>query len=166
MLTFMTSFPKSLLLAGLLLAAAPTALAQTGARPKPKSAAPAAKPQAAAPAPKIDEAKIEAQAVSLTQNLKQALGLTPQQEAKVLEINQRCIRQVEVARIQYRADLRKLNSVIDDIGGSRLTLLKDVLSPAQFNKYQQAREKKMGLPSQAASQGNAVPGLPPGRGEE
>ncbi|OON69519.1 hypothetical protein [Hymenobacter sp. CRA2] len=163
----MNNFPKTLLLAGLLLATAPAALAQTtAAKPKPKPAPAGSKAATSAPEPKVDEAKIQAQAVSLTQNLKQALGLTPQQEVKVLEINQRSIRQVEVARVQYKTDLRKLNSVIDDIGSSRLTFLKDVLSPAQFNKYQQAREKKMGVPSQAASQGNAVPGLPPGRGDE
>ncbi|RAK70432.1 hypothetical protein DLM85_06245 [Hymenobacter edaphi] len=154
------------MLAGLLLAA-PAVWAQTTTvktKTKTKTAAPA--PAAQTPAPPIDEAKIEAQARTLTQNLKQALGLTPLQEEKVLQINQRSIRQVEVARLQYRQDLRKLNGIIDDIGGSRLTLLKDVLTPAQFNKYQQAREKKMGVPNVQGNQGNAVPGLPPGRGEE
>ncbi|GAB3835450.1 hypothetical protein GCM10028821_31790 [Hymenobacter jeollabukensis] len=158
----MRTSPRFLLLAALLLAA-PAAWAQTTTvKTKTKTTAPAAP----APAAQIDDAKIEAQAKTLTQNLKQALGLTPLQEEKVLQINQRSIRQVEVARMQYRQDLRKLNSVIDDIGGSRLTLLKDVLTPAQFNKYQQAREKKMGVPNVQGNQGNAVPGLPPGRGEE
>lgn len=155
---------KPLFIAALLLAA-PAAWAQTTTvktKTKTTGLAKADVPSA----PQIDDAKIEAQARTLTQNLKQALGLTPQQEEKVLQINQRCIRQVEVARVQYRQDLRKLNSVIDDIGGSRLTLLKDVLTPAQFNKYQQAREKKMGVPNVQGNQGNAVPGLPPGRGEE
>lgn len=156
-----------LLLAGALLLAAPAAWAQTTTvKTKTKTTAPAkAKTEVPTAPPQVDEAKIEAQAKGLTQNLKQALGLTPQQEEKVLQINQRCIRQVEVARIQYRQDLRKLNSVIDDVGSSRLTLLKDVLTPAQFNKYQQAREKKMGVPNVTGNQGNAVPGLPPGRGE-
>lgn len=165
----MHTLRKPLVLAALLLAA-PAAWAQTTTtvKTKTKTTGPATKVKttAPAPAPEADEAKVEAQARSLTQNLKQALGLTPQQEEKVLQINQRSIRQVEVARIQYRQDLRKLNSVIDDIGGSRLTLLKDVLTPAQFNKYQQAREKKMGVPNVQGNQGNAVPGLPPGRGEE
>ncbi|MCC3160103.1 hypothetical protein LJ737_22905 [Hymenobacter sp. 15J16-1T3B] len=165
----MRTSPRFLILAGLLLAA-PAAWAQTSTvKTKVKTTSPAPKPAGAAqgPAPTtIDEAKIEAQARGLTQNLKQALGLTPQQEEKVFQINERSIRQVETARIQYRQDLRKLNSIIDDIGGSRLTLLKDVLTPAQFNKYQQAREKKMGVPNVQGNQGNAVPGLPPGRGEE
>ncbi|GAB2940651.1 hypothetical protein GCM10027048_01290 [Hymenobacter coalescens] len=164
----MNTLPKTFVLAGLLLAA-PAAWAQTTTvKTKIKTNAPAAagKPQAAAPEVKIDEAKIQAQAVSLTQNLKQALGLTPQQEVKVLEINQRSIRQVEVARQQHRTDLRKLNGIVEEIGQARLTFLKDVLSPAQFNKYQQAREKKMGVPNVQGNQGNAVPGLPPGRGEE
>lgn len=168
MLFPMPTFPKFLLLAGLLLAA-PAAWAQT-TTVKTKTKTPAGstktKAPAPAPAPEVDEAKIEAQARTLTQNLKQALGLTPQQEEKVLQINQRSIRQVEVARLQYRADVRKLNAVVDDIGSSRLTLLKDVLTPAQFNRYQQAREKKMGIPNVQGNQGNAVPGLPAGRGEE
>lgn len=167
MLISMNAPLKPLLVAALLLAA-PTAWAQTTTvKTKTKTTGPAkAKADAPAAPPQIDEAKVEAQAKGLTQNLKQALGLTPQQEEKVLQINQRSIRQVEVARVQYRQDLRKLNSVIDDIGTSRLTMLKDVLTPAQFNKYQQAREKKMGIPNVQGNQGNAVPGLPPGRGEE
>ncbi|AYA36155.1 hypothetical protein D3Y59_03200 [Hymenobacter oligotrophus] len=157
---------KSILLTAALLATAPAAWAQTAAT-KPKPADATAKTRGtAAPAAKPDEAKIEAQANGLTQSLKQALALSPQQEEKVRQINIRSVRQVEEARIRHRADLRKLNVIIEDIGQSRMAALKDVLTAAQFDKYQKAREKKMGVPSVQGNQGNAVPGLPPGRGEE
>ncbi|WP_400190545.1 hypothetical protein [Hymenobacter sp. B81] len=155
---------KRILFAALLLSA-PAAWAQT-TKAKPRPAAPktasAAQPAISAPAPKPDDTKITNQARALTQNLKQALSLTPQQEVKVQEINERSVRQVETARLEHRDDLRKLNALIDDIGQSRLSALKDVLTPAQFARYQQQREKKMGIPNVQGNQGNAVPGM---RGE-
>ncbi|KUG08687.1 hypothetical protein [Solirubrum puertoriconensis] len=158
---------KSILLAAALLLAAPAAWAQTAAsKTKPAEARTKATAAQAAPAPKLDDAKIEAQANGLTQSLKQALALSPQQEEKVRQINLRSVRQVEEARVRHRADLRKLNGIIEDIGQSRMAALKDVLTVAQFDKYQKAREKKMGIPNTQGNQGNAVPGLPPGRGEE
>ncbi|UYZ59840.1 hypothetical protein [Hymenobacter latericus] len=165
----MNTLTKSILLAAVLLAAAPTAWAQTATtKPKPADATGKTRGSATqtAPAPKLDDAKIEAQANGLTQGLKQALALSPQQEEKVRQINLRSVRQVEEARIRHRADLRKLNVIIEDIGQSRMAALKDVLTAAQFDKYQKAREKKMGIPNTQGNQGNAVPGLPPGRGEE
>ncbi|MBC6605532.1 hypothetical protein H8B13_01740 [Hymenobacter sp. BT188] len=139
--------------------------AQTAAKPKsattaaakPKAATPA-KPSAAAPAPAAD--KVEARAKALTDNMRQALGLTPPQVVKVNQINLTSVRNVETARLRYRTDLRKLNGIVEDIGQSRLAALKDVLSPEQFNRYQRKREEKMGVPNSSAAQGNPVPGLP------
>ena len=54
-------------------------------------------------------------------------------------------------------------SVVDDIGQSRLAMLKEALTPAQFDKYQRKREEKMGVPSSQAAQGTPVPGLPGGQ---
>jgi hypothetical protein len=48
---------------------------------------------------------------------------------------------------------------IDDISASRISQLKDVLAPAQFDKYQRKREEKMGVPSSAAPQGTPPPGM-------
>ncbi|KAA9327563.1 hypothetical protein F0P96_16410 [Hymenobacter busanensis] len=160
---------KRTLFAALLLLAAPAAWAQTTTvKTKTKSDAAGTSvktkgPAAAPAAPPLDDAKIEAKARELTLNLKQGLSLTPQQEVKVQEINVRSIRQVETARAENRTDLRKLNLLIEDIGQARLAALKDALTPAQFARYQQQREKKMGIPNVQGAQGNPVPGL---RGEE
>jgi hypothetical protein len=156
----------SLLATFLLLLLAPSfAQAQTAAKPKaPTTAAtkpkPAATPAAATPTPALDEAKIEARAKALTDNMRQALALNPAQLEKVNKINVTSVRNVETARLRYRTDLRKLNGVVEDIGQSRLAALKDVLSPDQFARYQRKREEKMGVPNTSAAQGNPVPGLP------
>ncbi|MBT2558240.1 hypothetical protein J7E24_10625 [Hymenobacter sp. ISL-91] len=153
---------KASLLIGLLtLTATPTLLAQTAARPK----APTAKPRPAAaaapaPAPQLDEAKIAERATALTANMQKALGLNPQQMAKVGQINLISVRGVETARQTYRQNVRKMGGVIEDIGQARMAQLKDVLSPAQFDKYQRKREEKMGVPSSQGIQGNPVPGMP------
>lgn len=153
---------KALLLIGLLtLTAAPSLLAQSAARPK----APTAKPRptataAPAPVPQLDEAKIAERATALTANMQKALGLNPQQMAKVGQINLISVRGVETARQTYRQDVRKMGGVIEDIGQARMAQLKDVLSPAQFDKYQRKREEKMGVPNSQGNQGNPVPGMP------
>jgi hypothetical protein len=95
--------------------------------------------------------------------MQKALGLNPEQLEKVRNINLISVRGVETARLTYRQNVRKMSSVIDDIGQSRLAMLKDVLTPAQFDKYQRKREEKMGVQSSQAAQGNAVPGLPAGQ---
>ncbi|SNR59438.1 hypothetical protein [Hymenobacter mucosus] len=151
---------KTFLLAASLVLVAPTALlAQTtAAKPKPKTtvATPAARPAPTAP----NAAQVEARANALTENMQKALGLTPQQVEKVRQINMVSVRGVETARQTYRRDMRKMTAVVDDIGQSRLAMLKETLTAAQFDKYQRKREEKMGVPTGQASQGNAVPGLP------
>ncbi|QNH63733.1 hypothetical protein [Hymenobacter sediminicola] len=166
---------KTPLLATLLLLSAPTLLlAQTtttvktktkpasGPATKTKTTAPAARP-AAPPAkatlPPAAEAQAESRANALTANMQKALALNPQQVEKVRQINLISVRGVETARLTYRQDVRKMASVVDDIGQSRLGALKDVLTPAQFDKYQRKREEKMGVPSGQAAQGTPVPGL-------
>lgn len=153
---------KASLLIGLLtLTAAPTLLAQTAPRPKAPTAKPRpAAPAAPTPAPQLDEAKIAERATALTANMQKALGLNPQQMVKVGQINLISVRGVETARHTYRQDVRKMGGVIEDIGQARLSQLKAVLSPAQFDKYQRKREEKMGIPSSQGNQGNPVPGMP------
>ncbi|RSK24684.1 hypothetical protein [Hymenobacter metallilatus] len=143
----------------LFLAAMPAALAQTApARPK----APA-KPAAPTPArPPVNEQQVTARATALTDNMQKALALNPQQLEKVRQINLISVRGVETARQTYRQDMRKMAGVVDDIGQSRLEMLKEVLTPAQFDKYQRKREEKMGIPSSQGAQGNPAPGLPGG----
>ncbi len=113
----------------------------------------------AAPTP----ASADARADALTANMQQNLGLSPQQTEKVRAINQRGIAAVENARARYRTDPRKLQGLVEGIGQSRLEALKDVLAPAQFDKYQRKREEKMGVPNVQGAQGTPPPGL--GTGE-
>ncbi|WP_375417532.1 hypothetical protein [uncultured Hymenobacter sp.] len=170
------------LLFGLLALSAQLAAAQAPARPatvktKTKTAGlPSAKsksgtalattrsgaPAEAGPTPSLDDERVAARANALTDNMRAALALTPQQTEKVRTINTTGVRNVEQARLRYRTNPRKLQAYIEDVGSSRLSALKDVLTPAQFNKYQRKREEKMGLPSAPATTGTAVPGLPGG----
>ncbi|WP_223649085.1 hypothetical protein [Hymenobacter psoromatis] len=103
---------------------------------------------------------------ALTTSMTQALGLTPAQVEKVRAINEGAVRSVEHARARYQQDPAKLRDYMEAVGLSRLERLKDVLNPAQFIKYQQKREEKMGIPTAHAAQGTPPPGLPAGRGDE
>ena len=102
---------------------------------------------------------IEERANALTANMTPALGLTPAQAEKVRAINVSSVRNVEAARQRFRQDPTKLRGYIEDIGLARLEQLKDVLTPAQFTRYQRKREEKMGIPTTQGSQGNPPPGL-------
>ena len=151
-----------------LLAAGPGARAQapaivktkvkTAGQPSVKTKnALAPEPSAEAPAPA--EAMIDAKANALTANMQKNLNLSPQQTEKVRVINRRGVEYVEYARLRYRADPRKLAGAVESIGRSRLEALKDVLAPAQFEKYQRKREEKMGVPNVQGVQGTPPPGL-------
>ena len=159
---------KLLLLSSLLaLAPAPAVLAQAPApatlktkvkpvgQPSAKTKTPLATADAAGPA----EAVVDAKANALTANMQKNLGLSPQQTEKVRVINRRAVEQVESARLRYRADPRKLAGLVESIGSSRLSALKDVLAPAQFDKYQRKREEKMGVPNVQGVQGTPPHGL-------
>jgi len=93
----------------------------------------------------------------------QALGLNSAQVEKVRTINTTSVNALEAARVRYRQDPTKLRSYIDDIGLARLEKLKDVLNAAQFMRYQQKREEKMGIPTVRGNQGTPPPGLTSGR---
>ena len=162
---------KSLLFSSLLaLAASPAVLAQAPAAALKTKVKPAGQPSVknkttriAAVAPPADEVPsdeaITAKSNALTANMQQNLALTPQQTEKVRVINRRGVEQVEYGRARYRTDPRKLVGIVESAGRSRLEALKDVLSTAQFNKYQRKREEKMGVPNVQGVQGTAPPGL-------
>lgn len=167
---------KLLLLSSLLtLAIAPAVLAQAPAtvtvKTKTKSVGqPSAKTkttQAVEPAGAVapDDAVVDAKANALTANMQKNLGLTPQQTEKVRVINRRGVEMVEAGRLRYKSDPRKLAGIVEIAGRSRLEALKEVLNPAQFDKYQRKREEKMGVPNVQGVQGNAAPGLGGGGGE-
>ena len=163
---------SSLLLLGsapLVLAQAPAAaIVKTKVKPvgqpsvKTKTALAMATKSASAPvadAAAPSEAMVDAKANALTANMQRNLGLSLQQTEKVRVINRRAVEQVESARLRYRADPRKLAGLVESIGSSRLSALKDVLAPAQFDKYQRKREEKMGVPNVQGVQGTPPPGL-------
>ena len=159
-----------LLYSVLVLAPVPAVLAQAPApttlktklkpvgQPSVKTKAPLAAPAATDAAGPAD-AVVDAKANALTVNMQKNLGLSAPQTEKVRVINRRAVEQVETARLRYRADPRKLAGLVESIGSSRLSALKDVLAPAQFDKYQRKREEKMGVPNVQGVQGNPAPGL-------
>ena len=162
---------KPLLLSLLLaLATAPAVLAQapatastvkTKVKPagQPSVKAKTTRAAEAAPVAGPTDAVIDAKANALTANMQQNLGLSPQQTEKIRVINRRGVDNVETARVRYRTDPRKLAGVVESISSSRLSAIKDVLTPAQFQKYQRKREEKMGVPNVQGVQGNPAPGL-------
>jgi Spy/CpxP family protein refolding chaperone len=139
---------------GLSLPVAAQSTAATSATPRTS--------KAPLPAPTSASARAEA----LTTNMTQALGLTPAQTEKVRAINTTAVRNVETARQRYGQEPAKLRGYIDDVSLARLDRLKDVLTPAQFARYQQKREEKMGIPTIRGNQGTPPPGLPTSRGDE
>ena len=144
---------RSVLLSLPLLAAATLASAQ----PTP----PAQKPPTVAKAP---AATAEERVATLTSSMAQALGLTPAQTEKVRDINTKSVRAVETARQRYAQNTTKLRGAVQDISLARLEQLKDVLTPAQFGRYQQKREEKLGVPTVRGYQGTPPPGMGNGRG--
>lgn len=123
-------------------------------------AAPAGrKPPVAAPIKPVPAQNAEERVNGLTNNMVQALGLNPAQAEKVRTINTNSVRNVEAARLRYADNPAKLRGSIDDIGLARLEQLKDVLTPAQFSRYQQKREEKLGIPTVRGYQGTPPPSL-------
>jgi hypothetical protein len=162
---------KVLLLSSLLaVVVAPAAQAQAVVKAKTKTAGqpsvktktrtpaqPAAAPEE--PMPVADAAVVDAKTNALTANMQKNLGLNPQQTEKVRAINRRSIDAVESAHLRYKTDPRKLAGVVETVSSSRLAAIKDVLTPAQFDKYQRKREEKMGVPNVQGVQGTPPPGL-------
>ena len=129
--------------AGVLPAAAQAAVKH----PAPKAAQPsAASKPASKPAPRPVGIKPEERARQMTASMTQALGLAAEQVKKVQEINLLSVQRVEEARRTYARQLPQMRAEIELIGNSRLSLLKDVLTAAQFRAYDVMREQKMGIP--------------------
>ncbi|TPE43090.1 hypothetical protein [Pontibacter mangrovi] len=126
-------------------------------------AAPAAFAQAPQPQAKAAQAQpsLEQRAEAITAGFAKNLRLSPQQTQKVYAINLAGLQQAEEAKTKYKNNPKKLVHQMDVISQTRLSQLKDVLTPLQFQQYQQRREEKMGVPSQmqsnpAARQQNAA----------
>ena len=138
------------------------------AQTKPKPLRPASKPETLLQMDpqQAPDSLVTIRADALTGNMTQALGLSPAQVEKVRAINLHAVRVVETARLNHADEPGKLRTYIESVGITRLERLKDVLTAAQFNKYQQKREQKMGIPTVRGGIGIPAPGLKTGRGDE
>ena len=94
---------------------------------------------------------IAEKAQALTDNMTKGLNLSFDQQQKVKKINEKSVREVELARVRYKKNLKKMNAEIQNIGSSRLSLLKDVLTAQQFQVYNQKRAEKMGVQEPGSS---------------
>jgi hypothetical protein len=153
---------RGLLLSGTLLLATYSAVAQAPGKARPGATTPRSKIPAStqeAPAKPAPAQNAEERVAALTNNMVQALGLTPAQAEKVRVINANGVRNVEAARQRYKDNPAKLRGYIEDIGLARLDQLKEVLTANQFTRYQQKREEKMGIPTVRSYQGTPPPGL-------
>ncbi|MFD1187886.1 hypothetical protein [Pontibacter rugosus] len=130
---------KNVAFAILLASACTTAFAQAPATQQQTKAA-----QQAAPT-------LEQHAEAMTAGFTKNLRLTPQQTQKVYVINLTSLRHAEEAKEKFKNNPKKLVNQMEVIGQTRLSQLKDVLSPQQFQQYQQRREEKMGVPREVQS---------------
>ncbi|QCR22954.1 hypothetical protein [Pontibacter sp. SGAir0037] len=94
---------------------------------------------------------LEQRAEELTAGMAKNLRLTAAQVKKVQSINLLSMQQVEDARLKYKTDPKQFAQQMDVISQTRLSQIKDVLTPQQFAQYQQRREEKMGVPKEAQS---------------
>lgn len=118
--------------------------------------------QAASPAGKA----LEQRASEITASMAKNLRLTPEQTAKVEAINLSSMQSAEDAQKRYKAEPHKIVQQMDVINQTRLSQLKDVLTPQQFTQYQNRREEKMGVPREARSNPAAAKQLNSGYQQE
>ena len=100
---------------------------------------------------------ITEKAQAMTENMNKHLNLSFDQQQKVKKINEKSIKEVELARVRYKKNLKKMNIEIQNIGSSRMSLLKDVLTEQQFATYNQKRAEKMGIQEDGEAPKSPVP---------
>lgn len=94
---------------------------------------------------------LEQRADEITAGMAKNLRLTPEQIQKIKVINLKSMQSAEEAKIKFQKEPRKTVKQMDVISQTRLSQIKDVLTPLQFQQYQQRREEKMGVPREAQS---------------
>ncbi|SFH03811.1 hypothetical protein [Pontibacter chinhatensis] len=116
-------------------------------------AAPSVFAQAQQPQAKTAQATqtLEQRAEAITAGFTKNLRLSPQQSQKVYAINLSSLKSAEEAQKKYKNNPKKLVTQMDMISQTRLSQLKDILTPQQFQQYQQRREEKMGVPREMQS---------------
>jgi len=94
---------------------------------------------------------LEQRAEAITASMDKHLLLTPEQRSKIKEINLSSMQFAEKAKSKHKNAPQRLIQQMDMINQTRLSQIKDVLTPLQFEKYQQRREEKMGVPPEVQS---------------
>lgn len=94
---------------------------------------------------------LEQRADEITAGMAKNLRLTPEQTQKIKEINLTSMQNAEAAKVKFQKEPRRIVKQMDIISQTRLSQIKDVLTPFQFQQYQQRREEKMGVPREAQS---------------
>ena len=112
---------------------------------------PNTKQPAAAKATNQAELTPAQRANSITASMVKNLHLNAEQAQKLQAINLASIQSAEAAKEKYKGDPRKIIVQMDIISQTRLSQIKDTLTPLQFQQYQQRREEKMGVPQEAQS---------------
>jgi len=100
---------------------------------------------------RVGEKTVEQRAQEVTASMAKHLRLTPEQVKKVGAINLSNMQHLQDAITKYKKDSGKLAAQVDIINQTRLSQIKDVLTPHQFDMYQQRREEKLGVPKQMQS---------------
>lgn len=102
-------------------------------------------PRSAQSAPK----PVEQRAADITAGMAKHLRLTPEQTKKVADINLTSMKEADKVLKKHKSNPQKVASEMEIITETRLSRIKDVLTPLQFSQYQQRREEKMGVPKEA-----------------
>ncbi|GAB3532190.1 hypothetical protein GCM10027443_15570 [Pontibacter brevis] len=110
-----------------------------------------AAPQQQPTAAQAGTKSLEQRADEITAGMAKNLRLTPEQTQKIRAINLSSMQNAEAAKARYQKEPRKIVKQMDIISQTRLSQIKDVLTPLQFQQYQQRREEKMGVPREAQS---------------
>ncbi|MBF9254253.1 hypothetical protein I2I11_13190 [Pontibacter sp. 172403-2] len=97
------------------------------------------------------EPDITQRARAITDSMVKSLHLNAEQAKKIQSINLTSMQSAEAAKEKYKAHPRKMVAQMDIINETRLSQIKDALTPQQFQQYQQRREEKMGVPQEAQS---------------
>ncbi|PRY07354.1 hypothetical protein CLV24_1233 [Pontibacter ummariensis] len=97
----------------------------------------------------VDEKALEQRADAITASMVSHLRLSPEQAQEIKGINRSSMKFMEEAKLKYKDNPRKMVQQLDVISETRLSKIKDVLTPQQFQQYQNRREDKMGVPNEA-----------------
>lgn len=96
-------------------------------------------------------ATLAQRAQAITTSMVKSLHLNAAQAQKLQAVNLASLQSAETAKEKYKNDPRQAVAYIEMISQGRLSKIKDILTPEQFQQYQQRREEKMGVPQEAQS---------------